>query len=268
MSDHPAAALAPPPTDVASSAPDVPSLVLLPGLDGTGSTFEPFVAEAPAGCPVQVVRYPGDRFLSYDALLQLIWDVLPHGRPFYLLGESFSGPLAIRSAARHPAGLRGVILCASFATSPTPWLWRQFPALFTPGLVRGLIHLERGLMRWLPQASGVGLNDVVRQATQSVSAEVLAARVRATLSVNVTSELRACSVPLLYLAGRRDIVVPPRCYRLIQRLRPDTVVREIDGPHALLPTRPKEVWETLQQWMMDVDLGQQGEPGITVAETY
>lgn len=261
MSDLADDTLVSPPRVASSSPADTPSLVLLPGLDGTGSTFDSFVAERPDGCAVQVVRYPGDRFLGYDALLNLIWDVLPHGRPFFLLGESFSGPLALRAAARHPAGLRGVVLCASFATSPTPWLWRQFPALFTPALVRGLIRLERGLMRWFPQQPGVGLNDVVRQATQAVSAEVLAARVRATLAVNVTGELGRCPVPLLYLAGRRDIVVPARCYRLIQRLRPDTVVREIDGPHALLPTRPKEVWETLQQWMSEVELG----TGITAA---
>lgn len=39
-------------------------LILLPGLDGTGDLFRPFV-EALAACPTQVVTYPVDRVLRF-----------------------------------------------------------------------------------------------------------------------------------------------------------------------------------------------------------
>lgn len=47
---------------------------------------------------------------------------LPSREPYLLLGESFSGPIALSIAARRPALLRGVVLCCSFACNPRPAL--------------------------------------------------------------------------------------------------------------------------------------------------
>ncbi|MGQ0798894.1 MAG: serine aminopeptidase domain-containing protein [Pseudomarimonas sp.] len=44
--------------------------------------------------------------------------MLPRSEPYFLLGESFGGPLAIALAARQPRGLLGLVLCASFARYP------------------------------------------------------------------------------------------------------------------------------------------------------
>ena len=73
-----------------------PRLVLLPGLDGTGLLFEPLLRALPKEIEATVIRYPGDQRLSYDELLEFLRDQLPRDTPFILLGESFSGPLAIR----------------------------------------------------------------------------------------------------------------------------------------------------------------------------
>ena len=60
--------------------------------------------------------------MGYDELEVLVRAALPTGQRYFLLGESFSGPLAIRIAANPPAGLAGVILCGTFAKNPLPWL--------------------------------------------------------------------------------------------------------------------------------------------------
>jgi pimeloyl-ACP methyl ester carboxylesterase len=67
--------------------------------------------------PTIVVRYP-DAPLDYEAHQQIAASSLPQDRPYILLGESFSGPIAIALAAQHPAGLLGCILCASFVKAP------------------------------------------------------------------------------------------------------------------------------------------------------
>ena len=84
-------------------------------MDGTGELFEPLAQAMERRDAIDVVRYPGTEPLGYDELERLVRAQLPAGQPFVLLGESFSGPLAISIAASPPPGLRGLILCCSFA---------------------------------------------------------------------------------------------------------------------------------------------------------
>jgi pimeloyl-[acyl-carrier protein] methyl ester esterase len=109
------------------NAATLPILVLLPGLDGTGKLFSEFVNSLGSSVDSRIVAYPKDQPLGYDELEALVMAAIPRNQPFVLLGESFSGPLAIRIAARAPAGLAAVILSASFAKNPFPWLWWARP---------------------------------------------------------------------------------------------------------------------------------------------
>jgi pimeloyl-[acyl-carrier protein] methyl ester esterase len=117
-------------------------------MDGTGSLFSEFIAALPRGLEPVVVTYPLDRSMNYAELEQLPRARLPTERPFILVGESFSGPIAISLAASKPAGLRGLVLVCSFARSPIPvprGLWsvisrlpvKLIPARITAALLRG-----------------------------------------------------------------------------------------------------------------------------------
>src|SRR5262249_52151039 len=93
-------------------------LVLLPGMDGTGILLEPLLELLPADLVAKVVSYPANEPCGYEGLLKIVRAALPEDGPFILLGESFSGPLAIIAADARPRGLQGVVLCASFVRSP------------------------------------------------------------------------------------------------------------------------------------------------------
>src|SRR5689334_18272732 len=93
-------------------------LVLLPGLDGTGVLFRPFLKLLPSSIEPIVVAYPPRQALGYDELLPLVRSTLPKNKPFVLLGESFSGPLSLRIAAERPIDLKGLILAGSFISCP------------------------------------------------------------------------------------------------------------------------------------------------------
>src|SRR4051812_4389167 len=94
------------------------SLILLPGLHGTADLFLPLLAAIPPDLPTRIISYPTHEPLSYDDLLRLIDTQLSNEESIVLIAESFSGPLALRYAAMHPARVRAVILCASFIRSP------------------------------------------------------------------------------------------------------------------------------------------------------
>ena len=98
------------------------TLVLLPGMDGTGIFFEDFAAALQPEFKPIIVRYPNDPSLGYTELEAVARAALPRDEPFLVLGESFSGPIAISIAASNPAGLLGLVLCVTFARNPHPLL--------------------------------------------------------------------------------------------------------------------------------------------------
>ena len=223
-------------------------LLLLPGMDGTGLLFEPFLEALPVWLKPQVVASPAHEPLGYAELLSVVRSACPLLEEFVVLAESFSGPLAILLAASQPPGLRGAILCASFIRCPlrTPFRWLAAAAL--PIMFR-LAPLWPARWALLGRHETVRLRQSFATALASVSSEALAARARAVASVDVTVELRMCQVPLLYLAGRQDRVVPVRCLRAIQQERPDTQVVELPGPHLLLPTLPAQAAHEVGQFI-------------------
>ena len=90
------------------------SLLLLPGLDGTGKLFDPLLRYLPDWVTPVVLSYPVDKACGYDDLKAIVSDSLPEKTDFIILGESFSGPLAVMIGGEKPDGLKGIILCASF----------------------------------------------------------------------------------------------------------------------------------------------------------
>lgn len=214
-----------------------PTLVLLPGLDGTGVLLRPLLEHLPEGLPTVVVSYPPDRPLSYDELLPLVQNALPAEGPYVLLGESYSGPLALMVAATNPAGLRGVILCASFIKRPIRWAPPWLSPVACPLLFR-LYPALKAAKAAIGGYSTPAMTALTDEALAGLRPEVLSRRVRDVLRVDVTVELAACPVPLLYLQGDRDVVVGPHNLEAILAVTPSVEVARIPSPHMILQIEP------------------------------
>lgn len=211
-------------------------LILLPGLDGTGELFAPFLKWL-SGLPTQVIAYPPDRAMSYVEHEAFARDKLPADEDYVLLAESFSGPIGISIAASAPPRLKGLILCATFAANPLPVFgplaklvgaapaMRVPPALMAPWLYagRGTLELRR------PHAK------VMLQ----VAASTIRARVAAILAVDYRPLLRRIGVPMIYLRANADRLIPKSAGLAIRERRPDMEFFEIDAPHFLLQTEPQ-----------------------------
>jgi pimeloyl-[acyl-carrier protein] methyl ester esterase len=96
------------------------TLVLLPGLDGTDVFFRPLLESLPEWITPMVVQFPTAGANEYSDLLRLVRSALAESTSCYVLGWSFSGPLALMLAAAEPAKVRGVILVSSFVRPPRP----------------------------------------------------------------------------------------------------------------------------------------------------
>jgi pimeloyl-[acyl-carrier protein] methyl ester esterase len=214
------------------------TLVLLPGLDGTGVLFEPLIAALPSHITPHVITYPGDEPLDYDQLHEYVMARLPASGSFAVLGESFSGPIALRIACSEPRA-KAVVLCATFIRNPVrylPKLTRHFVFATT---YRAFPSFSRA-KALLGGYSTPELRASLRRAHAMVKPEVFASRARAILTLDAREALMKCRAPLMYLGGTRDGVVPKHNARLIHALRPDCEMVEVRAPHLLLQTAPDE----------------------------
>jgi pimeloyl-[acyl-carrier protein] methyl ester esterase len=183
--------------------------VLLPGLDGTGRLFKPFVDAVGADAATTVVDYTSPEVSTYADCRVAAERRLPQDEPYILVGESFSGPVAVSIAATHPPGLCGLALVGSFLSSPRStlkWLSAFIPVLPThngPDWLTDFLLLGR---HGTPE-----LRTVVRDAMSRVTPRAVRERLREIARVNVCRELSAVRVPVLYLRGVKDKLVPSSC---------------------------------------------------------
>lgn len=226
------------------------TLVLLPGMDGTGQLFAPFVAALGREFNVKVVAYPTAAPLGYHELEAIARAVLPAEGPYVILGESFSGPIAVSLAASGSPGLKGLVLCCSFVSNPRPAFsgLRSFVAVLPLALAPvGL--LGRLLMgRFRTNA----LQAALAKSMSQVSLSAIRARLQAVLSVNVSAKLRSVKVPVLYLRASRDGIVPASASALVAELCPGTRVVELEAPHFLLQAVPAKAAQEVSAFVREV----------------
>lgn len=215
------------------------TLVLLPGLEGSGKLFANLLPELPEKYKVIVIAYPQQQFLSYSQLTLWLNDIVPKNEKFVVLGESFGSELAVKFAAKHPPNLAGIILCVGFISNPVR-SWGILPRLLAnrfffqfqpPDFIAEYFlagpHAPKSLL------------EAVRQARRSVSPSVLAKRAQATIRCNAREEIRQIDIPMLYLQGTEDHLVDKSSLDEIKRLQPQTISVSIPAPHLLLQRQPR-----------------------------
>jgi pimeloyl-ACP methyl ester carboxylesterase len=223
--------------------------VLLPGMDGTGELFAPLLAALPPDVPTAVVRYP-DELLDYVACEVIARAALPENRPYVVLGESFSGPIAVAIAAQAPPGLVGCVLCASFVKSPRTILWLLKPLIrvWSPHRVPQAVAAHFVMGRF----ASPELRRLHARVLRQVSPKALTARLEAIADVDVRALLDRVRVPMLYLRATEDRLVPRSAAASFKRFAPSARVVEMEGPHFLLQANPVETARVISGFVREV----------------
>jgi len=207
-------------------------------MEGTGTLFGPFVEALGSTLDTLVIPYPVDQTLGYAELEAFVRARLPEGRRFAILGESFSGPVAIRIAADPPPGLVGLLLCVTFAQSPSPALrWVSALGPWLP--MKSAPQWMLGHALW-GEYSAPGIPERVMAALESVDSDVLRHRLGAMGTVDEAEALARVLVPILVLQATDDRLVPPHCAETMLRLQPRARRQVVVGPHLLLQVKPAE----------------------------
>jgi pimeloyl-[acyl-carrier protein] methyl ester esterase len=229
-------------------------LVLLPGMDGTGELFAPLIKILPKELLPLTVAYPPNEPWGYSELLNFIRNQLPKDEDFVVLGESFSGPLALMVASDPPARMRALVLACTFEHHPRPAL--------APFSMLAQVVLRFRPPKFLRRIQSVLTNGAknldnaarVQLAIGRVSVETLHARIKAINGLSSNVQQKPISLPSLYLQALADRVVPTECYQSLQVRTPHLRLAKIEGPHCLLQVNPEGSVEAMVSFLNSTDL--------------
>lgn len=227
-------------------------LVLVPGLDGTGQLFDPLIAALPPGIDTSVVSFPHDKSLYDPDLFAVIRNVIPWNREFVVVGESTSGPLAVRFASAQWENVRALILVSSFVSNPiaasTNWAtaflsrpWYEKPV--TPATVRK--HL----------LGSHAADSLVQQTVNAFHVpwpEVLGHRIELMKRVDAREALRHWSKPILFIRAEQDAFVSQASVNEVTHLNPSAQVVTVPGPHLVLQANPHGTSQVIHSFLQSL----------------
>lgn len=191
------------------------------------------------------ISYPCEISKSYNELTsQVLNEVKNIKGQYILLGESFSGPVALFISEKRPAGLIGVILVASFVSAPNYKVGKYLPWSIGFSFAKPIYSIRSALSKKENQS----LISAISVELQRVSPTVLAARISEIFNVDATQALRECNVPIVYFRGVKDFVVPKKNLKKILALKSDVKVVEFNAQHFLLQSEPKQAAIEIQKF--------------------
>ena len=200
-----------------------------------------------ADVPLTVVRYSSPALARYEDCQAAAREQLPRKESYVLVGESFSGPVAVALAAENPPGLVGLVLVGSFVSSPRRALsWLQgfidlLPTHNAPAWASDVVLFGR----W----ATADLRASVKNAMAQVSPDIVRQRLREIARADASEQLARVHVPILYLQASHDRLVPPSAAEQVVRIAPATKVVKIEGPHLVLQCAPKQCGQVIREFV-------------------
>jgi pimeloyl-ACP methyl ester carboxylesterase len=211
-------------------------MILLPGLDGTGKLFAPLLM-ALAEFDYEIIALPEVGGQDYQSLTAWVRDKLPQ-QDFFLVAESFSGPIAAALAGEEVKYLKGIIFVATFLSPPDRLLINL--SRFLP--IRFLVSLPLAVyfhkLLFLGRAADKAFIRLFQSTVSGLPSSLIKARLTAMLSLPL--KLEVCDLPVVYIQARADNLVSATKANEFSRYFKHIALEVIDGPHFILQTKPIE----------------------------
>ena len=210
-------------------------IVLLPGLDGTGSLFSSLLRFLPTE-DVTVIALPKFGDQTYEALTEYCQALIPK-EPYVLVAESFSGPIGIKLASMDAGLLKRLVLVATFASPPKPFISKICSYLPVKWLMRLPLSGLASRMLFLGFSTPKEVLEEFMNSVASVPPEVIAQRLRVVSSFYCG--VSSLNMPVVYIQPKNDVLVPKKCFTVIEKLADNIDLKRVHGPHFILQAKPE-----------------------------
>jgi len=211
--------------------------VLLPGLDGTGLLFKPFIDILPKNIETVIIRYPTDKILDYNELVNWTRPQLPQSE-FTIIAESFSGYVAYLIGQLNIKHLNKIVFVASFLDNPNPKLLLLSRILPIKTLLK--INTPKWIIKKFLMDSKINKQtiDLFHQCIKTVNPVVLFHRIK--LISELKGNLPRLNIPTFYIKASKDKLVSKKAELMLIKTFPNIDQYNIDGPHFLLQAKPNQ----------------------------
>jgi pimeloyl-ACP methyl ester carboxylesterase len=222
-----------------------PILLMLPGLDGTGNLLKKTSIIFDKFFDTRIISYPLNEKLTYKELLIFVESQLPSKSDFYILAESFGGPLAIEIATKYPNRVKSLFLSATFSSNPLLMMYadKLLPFLtfsstkYIPDFILDYIFL-----------SGLGtkiLLNELKNTLNDLNQEVIKFRIKEVLLLKNNINMKNLTMPVTYFQGKNDNLILQHNFNNLKRVIPHIKKVEIKSGHMVLQTCPEQCLEEI-----------------------
>jgi pimeloyl-[acyl-carrier protein] methyl ester esterase len=236
-----------------------PDLVLIHGWAMHGGIFEPLTRRLRERFRLHVVDLPGHGFSRDDdtkldppTCAKKLLDTLPRA---IWIGWSFGGLVSLHAALMNPVKVRGIVQIAASPrfVAALDWPHGVAPDVFTQ-FESGLRRDYRATIERFLALEAIGSDDaqaelrdlktrVFERGEPAVAA--LECGMRELETADLRARIRELAAPNLWIAGRRDRLVPAAAMRWAAQQNPQSRFVEISSGHAPFVSHAAEVADAI-----------------------
>jgi pimeloyl-ACP methyl ester carboxylesterase len=233
--------------------PDLPWLIYLPGMDGTGQLFNTQAVHLESAFNLRCLALPSDYLRTWDQMVEEVLALIELEQPcqpLYLCGESFGGCFALKLARRAPDLFERIVL-VNPASSFRHRSWLGWGVFLLPWIHDYLYQSSAvTFLPWLAAVDRVAPSDrmALLTAMQSVPQATSAWRLLLLRQFQVEN-LDRFHQPVLLIASGSDRLLPSvteAAYLKQQLPQAQTVILPESG-HACLLEQEVNLYQIFEQ---------------------
>ena len=218
-------------------------VVLLPGMDGTGILFEPFIEQAPPDIEITTIPLMPSENYSYEDHARYVMSQIGED-PVTVVAESYSGMVAYNMLRLGCKNIEHVVFAASFICLPSKPA--RIANYFPVALARSKLVPKTLMGKILfGKFSSPKLINYFYSALSMTGDKTLTHRLDQIAKLKEPKY--KINIPCTYIKPDSDIAVSKAAVTAFHKVCSNLIIHEVAGTHFVLQTNPKGCWQLIMR---------------------
>lgn len=211
------------------------NILLLPGMDGTGVLFEPFVKAFPNSIDIQVATLIQEKDVSIEEQASALLGQVKNNT--IIVAESYSGLVADELGKLAPESIKHIVFAASFLERPS--ILAKFGNIVPKAMLNYTLYPKSIVMQVLfGKYSSQYLMGLFERAMADISLDLLEFRIKQLCNLNKVEH--SSNISATYLQAEHDSLVSSNAVDVFKKVYNRLNYKTVQGSHFVLQTNPKD----------------------------